>query len=200
MTQNGRPRRRSEPPSVPTSLHEITRRYVATALALSKAMGLPWTEEFIRQHRESITTCFIQAGMEGLRLPSAVQLPPLAPGAFAPPEPESPSVSAGMADLTGAYAPPEPEPDRDQLPPGEGEASGASTNGEAPTVIPKDSGLPCGGQLIVDLKPAQLAMLVSKTAALMHGEERDRWVSLLGALQSERAARLDRGKRRNGEG
>jgi hypothetical protein len=63
------------------------------------------------------------------------------------------------------------------------------------TMIPPDAGLPCGGQAIETLKPAQLAMLISKTAALMHGEARDRWVPLLAALQSERAGRLAKGRK-----
>jgi hypothetical protein len=70
-------------------------------------------------------------------------------------------------------------------------------NGHAPppTVVPKDSGLPCGGVLIGDLKPAQLAMLVSKTAALVHAEG-EAWIGLLGALQVERARRLEKGRKR----
>jgi hypothetical protein len=38
-------------------------------------------------------------------------------------------------------------------------------------------------------------MLISKTAALMHGEERDRWVPLLAALQSERGKRMAQGRK-----
>jgi hypothetical protein len=41
-------------------------------------MGLPLTETFMREHRESISCCFIEAGRAGVRLPSAVHLPPLA--------------------------------------------------------------------------------------------------------------------------
>jgi hypothetical protein len=64
-----------------------------------------------------------------------------------------------------------------------------------PTVVPADSGLPCGGQSIHVLKPAQLAMLISKTARLVQ-DEGGGWVPLLHALQRERASRLDRGQRR----
>ena len=71
------PRRRPEAPSAPTTLTEITRRYYACAVALAKAMGLPLTETFLREHRESISTCFIEAGRAGVRLPPAVQFPPL---------------------------------------------------------------------------------------------------------------------------
>jgi hypothetical protein len=64
-----------------------------------------------------------------------------------------------------------------------------------PTMIPTDAGLPCSGQAISALKPAQLAMLVSKVARLVH-DDGDRWVPLLAALQTERASRLARGQRR----
>jgi hypothetical protein len=64
-----------------------------------------------------------------------------------------------------------------------------------PAVIPTDAGLPCSGQTIRTLKPAQLAMLVSKVARLVH-DDGDRWVPLLAALQAERASRLARGQRR----
>jgi hypothetical protein len=64
-----------------------------------------------------------------------------------------------------------------------------------PTVIPTDAGLPCSGQAIRTLKPAQLAMLVSKVARLVH-DDGARWVPLLAALQAERAARLTQGQRR----
>jgi hypothetical protein len=60
--------------------------------------------------------------------------------------------------------------------------------------IPKDAGLPYGGQLIADLKPAQLAMLVSKVARLVH-DDGEHWVSLLAALQAKRAARLEKGRK-----
>jgi hypothetical protein len=63
-----------------------------------------------------------------------------------------------------------------------------------PAVVPTDAGLPCSGQAISGLKPAQLAMLVSKVARLVH-DDGDRWVPLLAALQAERAARLARGQR-----
>ena len=62
------------------------------------------------------------------------------------------------------------------------------------TVIPTDAGLPCGGMAINALKPAQLAMLVSKVARLVH-DDGDRWLPLLAALQAERSARLDRGRK-----
>jgi hypothetical protein len=66
-----------------------------------------------------------------------------------------------------------------------------------PAVIPTDAGLPCSGQAISTLKPAQLAMLVSKVARLVH-DDGARWVPLLAALQAERGAHLDRGQQRKG--
>jgi hypothetical protein len=53
--------------------------------------------------------------------------------------------------------------------------------------------------LIGDLKPAQLAMLVSKVARLVH-DEGERWVPLLASLQAERARRLERGRKSTGPG
>jgi hypothetical protein len=64
-----------------------------------------------------------------------------------------------------------------------------------PAEIPTDAGLPCGGMAINALKPAQLAMLVSKVARLVH-DDGDRWVPLLAVLQAERASRLAQGQRR----
>jgi hypothetical protein len=173
-------------------LTEITRRYYATAVALAKAMGLPLTEDFLRQHRESISTCFIEAGRAGIRLPAGVQLPPLT----APPPGEpavlvnevNPTVNTVNGQVGATLPQPVGEPG-DTTP----------TNGHAPppVAIPTDAGLPCAGQVIVDLKPAALSMLIGKVAALVHAEG-DRWVPLLGALQAERQARLARGQRPTG--
>jgi hypothetical protein len=159
-------------------LTEIARRYVATGLALSRALGLPWTEDFLRQHRESISCCFIEAGRAGVRLPERVHLPPLEPA---------------------GHPAPVPGPDRDTLPPGEGEAPVVMTNDQAPltaaslpTHIP--AGLPCAGQAIATVKPAQLRMLLSKVDQL-GAAQGSQWLPLLEALASERAARLQAGQR-----
>jgi hypothetical protein len=86
-------------------------------------------------------------------------------------------------------------------PPGEaGDFLGAmpenSPNGAAPpTTIPENSGIPCGGQEIRTLKPAALAMVLSKVAALAHAEG-ERWAGLLHALQQERQVRVERGTKR----
>jgi hypothetical protein len=61
----------------PDTIHEICRRYYACAVALAQAMGLPLSETFLREHRESISCCFIEAGRAGVRLPAGVPLPPL---------------------------------------------------------------------------------------------------------------------------
>jgi hypothetical protein len=73
--------------------------------------------------------------------------------------------------------------------------------GDAPplAVIPTDAGLPCSGQVISTLKPAQLAMLISKTARLLQ-DEGERWVLLLHALERERNARLAQGRQAPREG
>ena len=139
MAPHGRPRRRPEAPRAPGSLHEITRRYVATAIALARAMGVPYTEAFLLEHHSAISCCYIQAGMEGLRLAPGVQLPPLAP---APDDAPEPSNEAIAAHVTAADAPddaPEAEPDRDPLPLGEGNAPVASPNGDAPTAPSTDN-------------------------------------------------------------
>jgi hypothetical protein len=65
---------------------------------------------------------------------------------------------------------------------------------ESPTTIPAEARLPCGGQGIAQLKPAQLAMLIGKVARFAE-EKGGRWQALLGALQAERGRRLARGRR-----
>jgi hypothetical protein len=64
-----------------------------------------------------------------------------------------------------------------------------------PEVVPADAGVPYGGVAITALKPAQLAMLISKVARLVQ-DEGWRWVPLLHALESERQARLEKGRKR----
>jgi ERF superfamily len=67
------------------------------------------------------------------------------------------------------------------------------TNGDPrPRTIPLDAGLPCGGLTVTDLKPGQLAMLLSKTASLVHAGE-NTFVPLLAALQREKARRQEPG-------
>ena len=66
-----------------------------------------------------------------------------------------------------------------------------------PTMIPTDAGLPCGGQGIATLKPAQLAMLLGKVTRLAD-EKGGQWQTLRAALQAERQTRITRGQRRPG--
>jgi hypothetical protein len=171
MERNGRPRRRLEALRAPTTLHEITRRYYACAVALAKAMGVPMSETFLQAHRESISCCFIEAGKAGVRLPSAVQLPPLEPA---------------------GHPAPEPEPDRDPLPPGEGEVPPPLlTAASLPTRVP--AGLPCAGQAIDGLKPAQLHMLCGKTGLRAMADPSLQPLHV--ALLAERARRFAQGQR-----
>jgi hypothetical protein len=61
-----------------------------------------------------------------------------------------------------------------------------------PLTIP--AGLPCAGQMIATLKPAQLRMLLSKVDQLA-AEQGRVWQPLLEALAAEREARLQAGQR-----
>jgi hypothetical protein len=179
----------------PSSIHEITRRYVACAVALAKALGVPLTEAFLRDHRESISCCFIESGRAGVRLPASVQLPPLTADAAEGHQHAATQLSENRTVVSEA---PVAQPVGDHVTNGPAVAPVVvqNTNGDAlpPTAIPLDSGLPCGGQAIAALKPAQLAMLISKVARLVQ-DEGGRWVPLLHALQSERQARLAQGPR-----
>jgi hypothetical protein len=57
MERNGRPRRRLEAPPVdPTTITELARRYHSCAVALATSLGLPLTEAFLRDHRESVSS------------------------------------------------------------------------------------------------------------------------------------------------
>jgi hypothetical protein len=175
MARTWKPSRPPDAPRAPTTLQEICRRYYACAVTLAKVMGLPLSERFLREHRESISCCFIESGRAGVQVPAGVTLPPLAA--------EAPMASTtGQGEETSADTPVKPPVDQ-------------SANGHAiPTCIPADGDLPCRGQEIGALKPAQLAMLLSKVASLVHAEG-DSWVPLLHALQAERQARVAQGQR-----
>ena len=188
MTKSGTPRRRPEAPSAPTSLHEITRRYYACAVALAKAMGVPMSETFLREHRESISCCFIEAGRAGVRLPPAVQLPPLtAPSADAangPPvvaqqdrPPVDPSTNGSVPEHgTGVPSP-----------------TTSPTAGGLPTSIPAGLQLPCAEALIVDLRPAQLALLCGKVGLRALADKSLEPLHV--ALLAERARRFEGGQK-----
>jgi hypothetical protein len=194
MATHGKPGRAPAPDVAPTTLTEITRRYYACAVALAKAMGVPLSETFLREHRESISCCFIEAGRAGVRLPPAVQLPPLQMsvgdhqmsagdnGAVpdVPPPPTNGTVGEFSLTVKVNENPPKTV--------NENSATGA----EPPTTIP--AGLPCAGQAVGDLKPAQLRMLLSKVDQLA-AEQGSQWRPLLEALAAERQTRLQAGKR-----
>jgi hypothetical protein len=170
---------RQAPP--PTSITEIARRYHAAAVALAQTLGLS-VPEVLSAHRESVTAIFIECGRCDLRLPAAVKLPRLAQANGSR---ETVTRDDGHGPETGAI------PEGDQV--AESVASPLTNGHTPPVVIPRDAELPCGGQVIADLKPAPLAMLISKTARLVH-DQGEAWVPLLGALQVERARRLERGR------
>ena len=97
---------------------------------------------------------YIEAGRAGVRLASGVQLPPL----------------NGDTPPPGRVTTAPPSNGRDHAAPvTDGVTRVTPPNGDAPplTAIPTDAGLPCSGQVISALKPAQLAMLVSKVARLV---------------------------------
>jgi hypothetical protein len=176
-------------------------------------MGVPLSETFLREHRESISCCFIEAGRAGVRLPAGVQLPPLqmATGDNQMATGDHHLATGDNGDVPDFAPPPNgdtvlsredrsaPDPSANGAVPADG------TIVPRPTTIPTDSVLPCAGQCIADLKPAALAMLISKTAQLVRVQG-VRWVPLLHALQAERAGRLDRGRKKplapeaNGDG
>ena len=183
MERNGRPRRRPDVPSAPTTLTEIARRYYATAIALSKAMGVPLSETFIREHRESISCCFIEAGRAGVWLPPSVQLPPLSePTVEAPAE-------AGEIMCSGRPPAPEEPPTNGDTPP----LSVITTVAELPTRIPAGLQLPCAEALIVDLRPPQLSLLIGKVGLRAMADKSLEPLHV--ALLAERARRFEQGRK-----
>jgi hypothetical protein len=164
-------------------LTEIARRYYACAIALAKAMGLPMSETFLREHRESISCCFIEAGRAGVRLPPAVQLPPLSePTVEAPAE-------AGEIMCRGMPPAPEDSTNGDTPP---------LTAADLPTRIPAGLQLPCADAWIVDLRPPQLSLLIGKVGLKALADKSLEPLHV--ALLAERAGRLDRGRKTTGEG
>jgi hypothetical protein len=197
MERNSRPRRRPEaPPVAPTTLHEITRRYYACAVALAKAMGVPMSETFLREHRESISCCFIEAGRAGVRLPAGVTLPPLvadARVASANGQPVEP-VSQLVASPVNGDVPDIPPPM--DLAPSNGHAPTPpviATAADLPTRIPAGLQLPCAEALLSDLRLPQLALLIGKVGlrALADTSLEPLHVALL----AERARRMAQGQR-----
>jgi hypothetical protein len=232
MDRNGRPRRRVEAPSAPTTLTEITRRYYATAVALAKAMGVPMSETFLQAHRESISCCFIEAGKAGVRLPPAVQLPPLVVEASVVSTHGPVHVREPMGSLTqpgDTISTMTPDPVVPMVTNSNGMVTNSNSmvtnsnsmvtnsnsmvtnsNGDAPpppltaaalpTSIPAGLQLPCAEALIVDLRPAQLALLVGKVGLRSMADKSLEPLHV--ALLAERARRFEAGKRAeaNGDG
>jgi hypothetical protein len=169
MARDGKPRQAPRP----TSITEVARRYHAAALALAQTWGLP-VAEVLTQHREAVTAVFIECGRCDLRVPAGVTLAPLAEASGASTHGRGEEASAEAPAVRPSVAPP--------------------VNGHAPpTTIPADGDLPCAGQEIGVLTPAQLAMLLSKVARLVQ-DQQEGWIPLLHALQAERAARIERGR------
>jgi hypothetical protein len=75
------------------------------------------------------------------------------------------------------------------------DAAENSPNGDTPTPTTIPAGLPCAGQTITQLSPAQLRMLLSKVDQLA-AEQGSAWRPLLEALAAERQARLDQGRKK----
>jgi hypothetical protein len=175
---------------------------------LAKVMGLPLTETFMEAYHESIATCFIESSKCEVRLPAEVKLPPLAPVAPANGQAEAAETRAQEAE-TEAREAAQAEPISNISPnnangepdaaPGVDAGEGAAEAPEPPlpTVIP--AGLPCRGSLIVDLKPAQLSLLLGKLAHVAEAKG-GAWAALLTALQTERQTRLAKGRKRPGLG
>ncbi len=201
------PRRRPDAPSAPTTLTEITRRYYACAVALAKAMGLPMSETFLREHRESVSCCFIEAGRAGVRLPSGVQLPPLTQAngqpdvshtrtgnthtgepeageimcSGRPPAPEAPT----NGDVGGFPSNANQNPTTGDTPP--------LTAADLPTRIPAGLQLPCAEALISDLRPPQLSLLIGKVGLRALADKT--LAPLHVALLQERARRFEQGQK-----
>ncbi len=87
---------RAPAPSVePSTITECARRYHACALALAKSLGLPMTAAFLQEYHSAISCVYIEAGRAGVRLPPAIQLPPLRAINGQPPAPEPEDLTEG---------------------------------------------------------------------------------------------------------
>jgi hypothetical protein len=156
-------------------------------------MGVPLSETFLREHRESISCCFIEAGRAGVRLPPAVQLPPLAQANGQAPEPEAVPPSHGHdTTLEG----PRDHPAAATAPPNGATAPSPAvlaTAADLPTRIPAGLELPCAEALIVDLRPPQLSLLIGKVGLRALADKTLEPLHV--ALLAERARRVEAGQR-----
>jgi hypothetical protein len=191
MARSWKPSRAHDAPQSPATIHEICRRYYACALTLAKVMGVPLSETFLKEYHPAIASCFIESGRAGVQLPASVALPPLAPAHRPAGDPEPPT--SGQAGGSESNINPHDTFRAEDPKPLQESAEEANGDRPLPTTIPADGDLPCRGQEIATLKPAALAMLISKTATLVHAEGAG-WAPLLAALQAERARRLAQGR------
>lgn len=172
----------ARPAPKPTTITEAARRFHAVAWALAQSLGVPLAE-VLRDYSAAVSTVYIEVSKCEVRLPAGVQLPPLAPanGQGEAPEaaPEAGGELSSNADENPAVGRPPEAPAPDEAP--------------APVAIPQ--GLPCAGSLIVDLKPAQLSLLLGKLAHLAEAKQ-GAWAVLLTALRNERQTRLANGRKR----
>jgi hypothetical protein len=170
---------KSHPAPKPTSITECARRYHAAAVALSQTLGVS-LQEVLREHRESVTAVYIESSKCEVRLPAGVTLPPLVGEA---------SVVTGNGSLKTVIS----DDGQDEKELSEiAESSNREASPQLPTTIPV--GLPCAGQAVADLKPAQLRMLLSKVDQLA-AEQGSRWRPLLEVLACERQRRVANGVR-----
>jgi hypothetical protein len=128
---------RDQKPKEPGTIVEITRRYYACAVSLAGVMGVPMSEQFLKEHRESISCTFIESGRTGVRLPDHVNLPQLyVPEVPATPKPANDKVPRVVREPeTGTLNKEEP-PCNDAT-----SACVAPTSGpiEAPPIPPADA-------------------------------------------------------------
>jgi hypothetical protein len=162
------------------------------------------TAAFVQEYHSAISCVYIEAGRAGVRLPSGVQLPPLAA-----PTDETPA-EAGEIMCRGIPPAPEVPTNRpaELLPEsGNNSANGHTPQltvvppaGELPTSIPAGLQLPCAEALIADLRPPQLSLLIGKVGlrALADKSLEPLHVALL-AKRARRFAQGQRGKGRPAE-
>jgi hypothetical protein len=204
MGRNRPPRRRPEAPSAPTTITELARRYHSCAVALARSLGIPMSETFLLQFHNAISSIFIASDRAGVRLAPSVPLPPLADATVA-----STNANANVAHNIAQSSPTDVTGDANNVahnvaqssPHGQPEPEGPDCTGLVPPPdrVPAEADLPCKGQLIVDLRPAQLSLLIGKVGRLaeQHGGQ---WEILLAALEAERERRMDKGRKAPREG
>jgi hypothetical protein len=183
---------KARPAPKPTSITECARRYHAAAWALAQSLGLS-LQETLAHHRESVTAIFIEVSKCEVRLPAGVQLPPLVTTNGQGECPEKPLENQAVS------GPPAPNDQAEPMPAASEEFlsdvdknSDQSPEPPLPLVVP--TGLPCSGQRVTDLRPAQLRMLLSRVDQLA-AEQGSRWRPLLESLAAERARRVAAGRK-----